>query len=161
MPNSPNRSRSSVSSDRSEPSRRSWSWDERKTVYWLGTYTCDTEAVRCASISLASLRAISTGCTWELNARLNTPSTRPSILASRLRRTLIGAHTPGDEIPTPLGRGATGSVAARTILARRRSREARRARPQRAQDDGHEHHGERPRRGVGRVSGERPMHGDQ
>jgi hypothetical protein len=43
----------------------------------------------CASISLASLRAISTGCTPELKARLKTPSTRPSIRASRLRRTLI------------------------------------------------------------------------
>jgi hypothetical protein len=35
------------------------------------------------------LRAISTGCTPELKARLNTPSTRPSMRASRLRRTLI------------------------------------------------------------------------
>jgi hypothetical protein len=38
---------------------------------------------------LASFRAISTGCTPELNARLKTPSTSPSIRASRLRRTLI------------------------------------------------------------------------
>src|SRR3954454_17533005 len=46
-------------------------------------------AVLCASISLASLRASSTGCTSELKARLKTPSTRPSIRLSRLRRTLI------------------------------------------------------------------------
>src|SRR5919106_3021367 len=49
----------------------------------------ETEAVLWASISLASLRASSTGCTSEEKARLNTPSTRPSIRASRLRRTLI------------------------------------------------------------------------
>src|ERR1700745_2099130 len=46
-------------------------------------------AVLWASISLASLRASSTGCTSELKARLKTPSTRPSIRLSRLRRTLI------------------------------------------------------------------------
>jgi hypothetical protein len=38
---------------------------------------------------LASLRASSTGCTSELKARENTPSTRPSILDSRLRRRAI------------------------------------------------------------------------
>src|SRR4051794_33681301 len=48
-------------------------------------------AVLCASISLASFRASSTGCTSELKARLKTPSTRPSIRLSRLRRTLIGS----------------------------------------------------------------------
>src|ERR1044071_8394047 len=48
-----------------------------------------TPAVLCASISLASLRASSTGCTSELKARLKTPSTRPSMRLSRLRRTLI------------------------------------------------------------------------
>ena len=57
--------------------------------YSLGTYTRWTDAVLWASISLASLRAISTGCTPELKARLNTPSTRPSMRASRSRRTLI------------------------------------------------------------------------
>ena len=38
---------------------------ESQTVYWFGTYVRATEAVRRASISLASLRASSTGWTCE------------------------------------------------------------------------------------------------
>ena len=56
----------------------------------VGDVDAGDPAVLWASISLASLRASSTGCTSELKARLNTPSTRPSIRLSRLRRTLIG-----------------------------------------------------------------------
>ena len=55
---------------------------------------CTRSGRRCArrtpscseSISFASLRASSTGCTRAWKARLNTPSTRPSSLASRLRQ---------------------------------------------------------------------------
>ena len=44
-----------------------------------------------SSISLASLRASSTGCTVERNVRENTPSKRPPIFCSMLRRTLSRA----------------------------------------------------------------------
>src|SRR5947207_12048009 len=46
------------------------------------------EIVLWSSISLASLRASSTGCTVERNVRENTPSKRPPIFCSMLRRTL-------------------------------------------------------------------------
>src|SRR5437868_8585120 len=59
------------------------------TRYSLGAYVRETENDLCSSISRASLRAISTGRTSERKARLNVPSTRPAILLSRLRRTLI------------------------------------------------------------------------
>ena len=58
-------------------------------MYSFGTYTRETDTERCSSISLASLRASSTGCTWVRNARPNTPSTRPSILLSIALRTLM------------------------------------------------------------------------
>src|SRR5665647_2157814 len=44
----------------------------------LGTYTLETPTVLWSPISLASLCASSTGCTLDLNARPNPPSTRPS-----------------------------------------------------------------------------------
>src|SRR5882724_5270217 len=59
--------------------------------YSLGTYVRLTETVRCSSISLASLRASSTGRTSERNTRPKVPSTRSASLLSRLRRTLIVA----------------------------------------------------------------------
>ena len=62
-------------------------------MYSLGTYTREIDVVLWASISFASLRAISTGCTCDEKVRLKTPSTRFSSLCSRLRRTLI-VHSP-------------------------------------------------------------------
>src|SRR4029079_3660633 len=52
------------------------------------------ETVLCSSISFASLRASSTGCTCERNARPNTPSTSDSMRCSMLRRTLMGGIWP-------------------------------------------------------------------
>src|SRR4051795_3714853 len=74
----------------STPSKRARSSALRYTTYSLGTYVRLTETVRCSSISLASLRASSTGRTSDLKTRPNVPSTRPAIFSSRLRRTLMG-----------------------------------------------------------------------
>src|ERR1700759_5868287 len=49
----------------------------------------ETEYDLCSSISRASLRAISTGRTSDLKARLKVPSTRPAILLSMLLSTVI------------------------------------------------------------------------
>src|SRR5919106_1501148 len=64
--------------------------------YSFGTYTRETEIVRCSSISFASFRASSTGWTCVRKARPNIPSKRPSIFCSMPRRTLIrrGVGTP-------------------------------------------------------------------
>ena len=51
--------------------------------------------MRWSSISLTSLRASSTGCTFALKARPNTPSTSASILCSIARRTLNSQASPG------------------------------------------------------------------
>src|SRR5215211_8599120 len=53
------------------------------------------ETVLCSSISFASLRASSTGCTCERNARPNTPSTSDSMRCSMFRRTLMAGILPG------------------------------------------------------------------
>ncbi len=57
----------------------------------------ETENDLCSSISRASLRAISTGRTSDLKARLNVPSTRPAILLSMLLSMLI--ERPGCGLP--------------------------------------------------------------
>src|SRR3954468_19744894 len=59
--------------------------------YSLGTYVRLTDTVRCSSISLASLRASSTGRTSERKTRPKVPSTGAASLLSRLRRSLIVA----------------------------------------------------------------------
>ena len=60
-------------------------------MYSFGTYTRETETLRWSSISLTSFRASSTGWTFDLKARPNTPSKRDSSFDSMLRRTLIQA----------------------------------------------------------------------
>ena len=58
--------------------------------------------MRCSSISLASLRASSTGWTCVRKARPKTPSKRPSILCSMVRSTLMPAgRFPGRESNAP------------------------------------------------------------
>ena len=59
-------------------------------MYSFGTYTRETETVRWSSISLASFRANSTGCTLVRKARPKIPSKRASILCSSARRTMTG-----------------------------------------------------------------------
>src|SRR4051812_31643968 len=61
---------------------------DSQTTYSLGAYVRESDWTVCSSISLASLRAISTGRTSDLKARLNVPSTRPASFCSRLRSTL-------------------------------------------------------------------------
>ena len=57
---------------------------ESHTEYSLGTYTRETDTVRWASISRASLRASSIGRTSERNTRPKAPSTRLAIVVSTL-----------------------------------------------------------------------------
>src|SRR6476660_1361514 len=54
------------------------------------------EIVRWSSISLASLRASSTGCTDDRNVRPKRPSTRPPILRSMSRKTLTVGSRDGN-----------------------------------------------------------------
>ena len=58
-------------------------------MYWFGTYVREIETILFSCISLASLRASSTGWTRDLKVRLKAPRTRPSSFDSRLRSTLI------------------------------------------------------------------------
>src|SRR3984957_12480435 len=74
----------------SSSANRSRSRGDRYTRYSLGAYMRESDSDLCSSISRASLRAISTGRTSDLKARLKVPSTRPAILLSRLLRTLMG-----------------------------------------------------------------------
>src|SRR3984957_21234961 len=73
----------------SSSANRSRSRGDRYTRYSLGAYMRETEYDLCSSISRASLRAISTGRTSDLKARLKVPSTRPAILLSMLLSTVI------------------------------------------------------------------------
>ena len=124
--------------------------------------------MRCASISFASLRAISTGWTCDEKARLNTPSTRFSIRCSRLRRTLIavlrGWHR-GRR--SQAARGPAAGILESGILGAQRGRAGReraagRAGRGRAHEAELERHRDRarrsttPTRAVGRGCRRRP-----
>src|SRR4051794_31261520 len=87
-------SASSAIIESSYPSNCARSSCERKIVYSFGTYTRETETVRWSSISLASLRASSTGCTFVRNARPNTPSKSASIFCSIALRTMSPRRFP-------------------------------------------------------------------
>src|SRR3954463_5183171 len=118
----------------STPSKRARSSALRYTTYSLGTYVRLTETVRCSSISLASLRASSTGRTSERKTRPKVPSTRSASLLSRLRRTLIVAPAlPGQN---GLARREDAATAA-TRMLRARFRPPRTYREgEHARDDG-------------------------
>src|SRR5918997_2511904 len=65
-------------------------------MYWFGTYVRAIETVLLSCISFASLRAISTGWTFDLNVLLKAPSKRPSSFCSRFRRMLTARAILGD-----------------------------------------------------------------
>src|SRR3954447_13376329 len=118
----------------STPSKRARSSALRYTTYSLGTYVRLTETVRCSSISLASLRASSTGRTSDRKTRPNVPSTRSASLLSRLRRTLIVA--PGLPDQNGVTRLGEAEDAAGTMLGQAPAASADDGGVRRAQHDG-------------------------
>ena len=70
-------------------------------MYSFGTYTRETETLRCSSISFTSLRASSTGCTFERNARPKTPSNRDSSFDSIVRSTLMPQVSGASKVVPP------------------------------------------------------------
>src|SRR3954469_21546689 len=132
----------------STPSKRARSSALRYTTYSLGTYVRLTDTVRCSSISLASLRASSTGRTSERKTRPKVPSTRSASLLSRLRRTLIVAPAlPGQN---GLARREDAATACTRMLRARCRPPGTKGEREDARDDGPR---DRPARGGRRDGG--------